>query len=475
MSTLFVLVAAGLAVGAIAALVFKKQFIGLLKGMFGDFTKEELKKYLLLGLIFAFIIGTYWTMRSLKDAIFGAMVVGHAAKGGVNYLAWAKVVSLFLLIPVIIGYTKLVDKFSANKHRLFYAICLTYVVLLAAWAGFFLLPGFGLANTVASPWRIAGWLWYVFVESFGSIVVALFWAFTTDISDAQSSKKGFSLIVMIAQLGGIIFPRLTKLPSFLSTTNWIVVAVCAGLVFVTYLLMRYFIAIMPAEQLKGYKAKEAHVQKEEPGFFEGLKLMLTHKYLLGIFGVLAIFEIIVTIIDNNFKTLAFAQFTDANALTVFLGNYSSAVNFVAFLCLLFGINNVQRKLGIRTALALVPLIVGGAFLTFYFYPNVHVLFYIMIGAKAINYALNGPSLKQLYVPTTEDAKYKSQAWIETFGSRSSKTSASFFNMTKSFFGYSNYLFIALILSMGLVGLWFVIALYLGATYNKAVEKGSVVC
>lgn len=446
------------------------------KKWYGDFTKEELKKYLILGVIFALIIGTYWTLRPLKDAIFGALIVGYGkAVGGVNYLAWAKVASLFLLIPVIIGYTKLVDRFSAQKYRLFYAICLTYVVLLSGWALFFLLPGWGLANPVASPWRIAGWLWYVFVESFGSIVVALFWAFTTDISDAQSSKKGFALIVMIAQLGGIFLPRLTKLPNYLGTTNWIVVAVCAGLVFLTFLMMRYFISTIPAKQLTGYQAEEAHEHKEEPGFFEGLKLMLSHKYLLGIFGVLAIFEIIVTIIDNNFKNLAFAQFANPNAATEFLGTYGSAVNLVAFLCLAFGINNIQRKLGIRTALALVPLIVGGAFLAFYFYPNVHVLFYIMIGAKAINYALNGPSLKQLYVPTTEDAKYKSQAWIETFGSRSAKTSASFFNMTKATLGYSTYLFVALILSMGLVGLWFVIALFLGSTYNKAIKEGTVVC
>ena len=33
----------------------------------------------------------------------------------------------------------------------------------------------------------------------------------------------------------------------------------------------------------------------------------------------------------------------------------------------------------------------------------------MVGSKAINYALNGPALKQLYIPTTTDVRFKAQA------------------------------------------------------------------
>lgn len=53
----------------------------------------------------------------------------------------------------------------------------------------------------------------------------------------------------------------------------------------------------------------------------------------------------------------------------------------------------------------------------------------MTFSTAINYALNGPALKQLYIPTTAGVKFKAQAWIETFGSRTSKQAESFFNMT----------------------------------------------
>ena len=53
----------------------------------------------------------------------------------------------------------------------------------------------------------------MFVESFGSLIVALFWAFATDITSPESGKKGFSLVVMIGQIGGILGPAfLCKIP-----------------------------------------------------------------------------------------------------------------------------------------------------------------------------------------------------------------------------------------------------------------------
>lgn len=453
-----------------------REWVGwLLRAWFGDFEKEELKKYLFLGVIFSFIIGTYWTLRPMKDSLFIAMIIGYGKTEGRDiFLAMAKVVSLCLLFPVIIVYGKLVDRLK--KTDLFYVLGAVYIVSLIGWSLFFAHPTWGLANTVASPWRLSGWFWYVFVESFGSLVVALFWAYVTDISTAKSSKRGFALIVMIGQIGGFIFPRyLPRLPELLQTSTAPVVAICGALVALIVFLYWMFTRVTPKEQLKGYEAAKKEKEEKEPGLMEGLRLMLSHKYLLGIFGILAFFEFITTVIDFNFKAMARVSFLNPEAATVYLGQYASWVNGVAFLCLFFGINNIQRLLGLRAALCLVPVIIGIAVFTFKMNPALDVLFYLMVGAKAINYALNGPSLKQLYVPTSEGVKYKSQAWIETFGSRSSKATASFANMTKGALGFPLYLSLAVYASLGLVAAWFFIALFLARTYNKAVDRKEVVC
>ncbi|MBT3456106.1 hypothetical protein HN446_03525 [bacterium] len=437
------------------------------KKWFGPFTWPEFKKYFSLGLIFAFIIGTYWALRPLKEAIFGTIV------GGGKYLAIAKMVSMTLLFPVVTLYVRAVEKFE--RHKMFYVISAFYFVMLICWSIFFSLPDLGLSNTVASPWRISGWLWYVFVESFGSLVVALFWAFTTDISDPKSAKYGFPLVVIIGQLGGIIMPKyLAQIPVILGTTNAPLVGLCSIFTVFVALFVFLFLKITPKDQLVGFKGSIETKKKEKPKFLDGLSLLLKNKYLLGILFVVTSFEVIVEFISFNFKSEVIATFTTDVARNVYLSNWSSAVNTVTFLCLFFGINNLQRWLGVRFALTVTPVVLGAFVFIFRTYHCLDVLFWLVIGGKAIGYSLNGPTTKQLYVPTSYTVKYKAQPWIETFGSRGGKTLPSMLNVFKDSISSNIYLLIIFYMSFGILGLWTIVALFLGKSYNKALKTGDAV-
>lgn len=452
-------------------------FYRSLRFWFGEFTsKEEIQKFLRLGVIFALVIGIYWTLRPLKDSIFSTMVhTDPNPKFIGQYLAWAKIVSLVLLFPLVILYSKLVEKYP--RQHMFYAMGVIYAVITLIFGIIFMMPGIGLSNTVGSLWRIPGWLWYVFVESFGSLMVALFWAFAADTSSPESAKRGFALTVMIGQLGSIAGPEfLTKRGVRYFGSSAPVVIICSGLILLMVLSVKYFMSVTPKEQLVGFHGKdeEAVEAAHEPGFFEGLRLMLSQSYLLGILGIVAIYEILATIIDFNFKNAVMAKFATEAERSFYLGDYAVWVNMAAFLCLLLGVSNIQRFLGTTVSLAIMPFIICGMVGLFLIYNNVEVLFYIMVTAKAINYALNGPVMKQLYVPTTKDVQYKSQAWIETFGSRSSKAAGSGINIISKFLGK---LFTPTItIVAGLLGVaWFFIALFLGRTHKKAVDRNEVVC
>src|SRR5271170_2288639 len=75
---------------------------------FGNFEQEEFKKFLRMGLIFALIIGVYWTLRPLKDAVFIQLV-------GNLQLPFAKTVSVLALLPLVMFYTKLLGKTSRER------------------------------------------------------------------------------------------------------------------------------------------------------------------------------------------------------------------------------------------------------------------------------------------------------------------------------------------------------------------------
>ena len=450
---------------------------------FGNFEKEEFKKFLRMGLIFALIIGVYWTLRPLKDSVFIQLV-------GSLQLPFAKTVSVLALLPLVMFYTKLLEKTSRERMLIilpsFYGIsilCFSLFMWVAQGsneelAGRSLL---GLAGT-----KILGYSWYLFVESFGSLVVALFWAFAADTTEPQHAKRGFPLVVAIGQLGGIIFPySIGGLPHRLSCTTDALSIMCLG--FLTLLivpLVRYFLRSTPSNLLASFHGKNEKIleNKQEPGFLEGLKLLLKNRYLLGIFAANFIYEVVVTIFDFNFKIAAGTHYSGV-ALSNYLSIYGSSVNVVSLLCLLLGISNITRFLGIGTALAAMPIIVGAALLGFLSLNSLTFLFVLMVGSKAINYALNGPALKQLYIPTTPDVKFKAQAWIETFGSRSSKQAGSMFNMSlaplQSAFGTiagkAHYLMLSGLICFPLLALWLWIAIFLGKSFKRAIRENRVIC
>ena len=181
-----------------------KLLMSLCKVVFGEFEEKEFKKFLRLGSVLLMIIGIYWTMRPLKDSLFIGLV------GGQN-IPWAKTVSLILMIPTVAFYTKLLDMFPKIK-LLGKLPSLVYGSVILVYSGF--IWAFQSGMIAPSIFTVVlGYFWYFFVESFGSLIVALFWAFLAEITNVEASKKGFPLIYALAQFGGITFPYiLIQLP-----------------------------------------------------------------------------------------------------------------------------------------------------------------------------------------------------------------------------------------------------------------------
>jgi AAA family ATP:ADP antiporter len=134
-------------------------------------------------------------------------------------------------------------------------------------------------------------------------------------------------------------------------------------------MIRYFVSVTPSEQLTGYRAKKITPEHAESHFLEGLRLLLNHRYLLGIFAITIFFELIATVLEFNFKSLAFAVFSHGEAANAYFGNYTSTVNLATFLCLILGINNINRWLGLRAALMLVPLYLEFSVTLFFYVPS----------------------------------------------------------------------------------------------------------
>lgn len=431
-------------------------FQAIKRALWGDISGEEFKRFGLLSLTFLFIIGSYWLMRPLKDGLFMNIV-------GAKYIPYAKIASFIFIVPLILFYSKLVD--MVPKQKLFYIICTFYSLLFLGIAFALQHPTIGLANTVESPDRLLGWAIYLSIESFGSLVVALFWSFVASSTSTESAKKGYALIISGAQIGSISGPFIGTYAEKFGMFN-LTIFVAVGIILVP-LLIKLFVTVNPSAA----ETKAASSEKKT-GIVEGLKLLLTRPYLAGILGVATLYEIIGTIIDYQMKMAAKATFVTPEKVTSFLSQFGMAANSLALVFALIGTSFFIRKFGLTFCLVMFPVTIGVVVGCVWAIPGIWVLFGAMVAIKGLSYALNNPCKEIMYIPTSKDAKFKAKGWIDMFGGRSAKAMGSGIN---AFFPtLAELMFYGSIISLGIVGVWILIALYVGKTNKKLTESGTII-
>lgn len=195
---------------------------------------------------------------------------------------------------------KLVDVFP--KHHVFYMLGLFYACLFTLIAMLLAHPTIGLKNDNEDPTRILGWLSYVSIESFGSIVVQCYWALVNASVDVKFAKKNFGIIVAGAQIGSILGPTVATQAEVIGIPMlYFGGALCMfAMVFAMFLyVQRFGVAETPSS------GKES---KSGGGIMEGFELFYKHDYVKGIFAVSSLFMIQVTVFDYMMKVLAKQEF-----------------------------------------------------------------------------------------------------------------------------------------------------------------------
>lgn len=432
----------------------------LLRFFWGDLTTEELKKFGMLACTYLFIIGTYWLMRPLKDAVFMRIV-------GKTFLPHAKIASVVIMIPLILIYSKLVDIFQ--KHKLFYIIFIFYGILFSIMAYFLGDSSMGLSNSVLSKSRLLGWFFYIGIESFGSIAITLFWSFVASTCDTASAKKGYALILFGAQFGSVAGPFLAKKATSIG------VQVLVFIVALGVLVVPVIIKVLLAKHPHFFNELGSdELEKKQVGSspIQGLKLLFSHKYLVGIFGLVTLYEIIGTIIDYQMKFLADESFNSVEKLTEFLGAYGFYANLLALIFALVGTSFFIRRFGLIASLVAYPVTIGFTILFVWSNPSLYAFFGAMIAIKGFSYALNKPCVEIMYIPTSRDVKFKAKSWIDVFGSRLAKAFGAAINAC--FSQMETLLMFGSVISLGIVGVWIFVALFVGRKNQTLVRNNQII-
>ena len=459
-------------------------FANFVQFFYPDIKKEEIRKFSLLALGFLFTIGTYWLMRLLKDLVLYKLAfptsLGWAEDTGRLWIPLVKTLSPIFVLFLVLVYGRLVDMFE--KHKLMYVIATFYMIVFSYMTIIlFLKHSYGDAFLGKNLIATSGILGYLFTESFGSLMVALFWSFTISSSTTDQAKRAFPFIVAAGQFGAIGGSSLMLIKTSIIWPFYATVVICLGFFILT---IQYLIKTVPAKDLQ---SDIAHEHKKAHHAWSGFTLLFSQPYLLGVLIVSTFYEIAGTILEYQMNSQASFIFDHVH-FKWFKGLYGVSINTLAFLIALLGTSYMIRRLGARICLLIYPilfaLLLGGLY-TFYYLSShnplyiLWALFSVMLVVKAVSYALNSPVKEMMYIPTSKDVKFKTKSIIDMFGSRSAKMSGAQIggsfnvegNPTVSIHNLITY---GTLISLGVIGIWIIAAIYVGKTNAKLLEDKKII-
>ncbi|MGC2310510.1 MAG: Npt1/Npt2 family nucleotide transporter [Candidatus Babeliaceae bacterium] len=455
---------------------------------FLDVERDERLKVLLLAIAFFLIIGGYTIMKELKDAVFINTV-------GFEYIKYAKMIAMFVLIPAILIYSKLVDILRRYQLLCLYILFYGIVGLICAY-----LLGhsvIGLSNTDISPYRIFGWFFYFFIEGYTPFVISVFWAFANSITSPEAAKNNYTTIVVGSKLGGMLMASLAwfmlnhKIGVGLFSDiamHQFLLAVSSGMVLLTTLAIYILMTKVPGQYLHGYEAayqfekKRSHEEvSEKKGLLatlqsmtSGLLMLVKYPYVMGIFGMIFFWEVINTVFGYQRLGVGQAATSTMSEFSGFLFEQAFFVHLAGLLIVFFGTRTLINVLGERLSLMLVPVSTGVLMIYYLLSNSVTAVVIVYVLIRAVNYAFSWPLRESLYIITTKDTKFKSKSWIDAFGAKLARGFGSCYNYFADTLSQVMVLSAHTVFFTSIIGLWLVVAHLLGRRFEKAVKRNEVI-
>jgi len=452
----------------------------VIRYFYPDIKKDEVLKFSLFALALFFILGSYWALRLLKDSLIYKIAfpesLGWAAGYGKDLIPTLKMITPFIVAAVVVLYTKLLD--MMEKHQLFYVFCSFYAFLFGLTAiALLILKNFGPEYLGAYPLAALGVAVYFATESFGSLVIALFWSFAVSCNKSDEAKRSFPFMIAVAQIGTIGGTSLL----FFGLPNWGIYTFCTVTTILVMVVINKIVTEIPASHLVSDKKEK----KQKPDILAGIRLLFTQPYLLGVFIVSTFYEIVKTIIDFQMKSQA--SVLPGLDFDKFLGLFGLCTNVLAFTMALLGTSYIMKTYGLKFCIILYPVIFGIALISLYIFSTTnpspeHMLygtFGVMMLVTALSYAVNNPVKEMMYIPTSSDAKFKVKGITDTIGSRGSKAAGS--AVTNSLnvgatqaLKVANLMVFGTIIGIGFIAIWLIAAIYVGNKNAQLVNDNEII-
>jgi len=358
----------------------------------------EIKAAVLSFLYFFFLLGSYYILRPVRDAMGTVYGVDELE------VLWTYTFFFSFVTAPIFGY-------FASRVKLATLLPWTY--------GFFvinILMFYFLFENVQEDKIIAG-IFYCWVSVFNLFIISVFWSFMADIFSRQQAKRIFGFVAAGGSFGAAAGPALTAiLVNYVSTNTLLPISAFGFLIAIIVVMMleKEKAAMSASGQLQGHEYQPTKLDEKIGGNpFSGFSLILRTPYLAMIAGFILMLTWVSTILYFEQAEFISKAFESREARTQAFAVVDAIVNSSAILIQLFGTSRLVQRFGVTPALMLVPAIMVFAFVGIAAMPVLMMLLGVQVVRRVAEYAIARPGREMLFTIVDQESKYKAKNVIDT--------------------------------------------------------------
>jgi len=399
------------------------------------------------------ILCAYYVLKTAREGLI--LSGGMFGLRGDELKIYATGVMAMLFVAIVPAYGAL-----ASRVRRIRLINVSYAIVLACLATFFVLGRAGVP---------VGLVFYIWLGLLNMFLVAQFWSYANDLYSEEQGKRLFAIIAIGGAAGAIVGPRLAKLAD-----TFTLMLVAAGLLAVVLALFNV------VERLAVARPCVRADATKPIGGDGGFSLVLRDRYLLAIAAMAIVSNLVNStgeyVLANVAAEHAAQVVPDGDAaarrevIKAFYGDFFFWVNLVGFLVQAFLVSRVIKRLGVRGALFVLPVIAFGTYGAIAAAGGLALVTVAKTAENATDYSLQNTVRQALFLPTARDVKYKAKVAIDTFFVRFGDTvSAILVGVGIHQFGLGGGELA--VVNLGLVGVWFAIATVIARGHRRLTDEG----
>ncbi len=347
--------------------------------------------------LFFFVLGSYFAVRPVRETV--ATLLGRDRVADL----WLYTALFAILIVPLYGW--LIARFRRS-------ILLPWVY--GAVAVILGIIGFNIQMD-ESNLRV-GTFFYVWISVLNLMLVSVFWSFLLEMFSAEQTKRLFGFIAAGGTFGALVGPLIARLLVDSIGNSGVLYVGSVGFLG-AIICQRILIGIWNRERSERMAgASDESAVPIDAGLggnpFAGIFIVLRSPYLLGIASFVVLLSAVNTFLYFEQLRIVTETFEDTTRRTEVFATIDFVVQSLTIFSQLFLTGRIASKLGVRTLLTFVPVLMVVGFLLLSIFNIFGMIAALLVLRRWGEYAFIRPGREMLWGSLDTESKYKAKSFID---------------------------------------------------------------